>query len=288
MSRTNNSRRKKRVIESPAAPGGPPAAVPRPHRRLRILVSNDDGIDAPGLYALVRELRTAGDVTVVAPDKQQSAVGHAITMNYPLRATRVLKDRQFFGWAVEGTPADCVKLAIRSLLKEKPDVLVSGVNHGSNTAINIIYSGTVSAATEGTVLGIPSIAVSLTTYGPNPDFRYAAKFARKLAIFVVKKGLPEGTLLNVNVPAVKKADIRGVIVTRQGKTRWDDTFDVRRDPNNKAYYWLTGKLTIIDHSDDTDEIAVSNNYISVTPIQYDLTDYSTLEKMRQWKVDGLV
>lgn len=256
-------------------------------RPLRILVSNDDGIDAPGIEAVVRELKKLGDVVVVAPDKQRSAVGHAITMNYPLRASKFYKNGAFFGFAVEGTPADCVKLAIRSLLKDKPDILVSGVNHGSNTAINIIYSGTVSAATEGTVLGIPSIAVSLSTWG-EPDFRYAAKFTRLLAAFVAKRKLPDGTLLNVNVPAVKKKDIRGIVITRQGKTRWDDTFDVRRDPNDKEYYWLTGKLEVIDHADDTDQIAVTNHYISITPIHYDLTDYDTLAKIRRWPVDQLL
>ncbi|HEV8537627.1 MAG TPA: 5'/3'-nucleotidase SurE, partial [Bacteroidota bacterium] len=168
------------------------------HRRLRILVSNDDGIAAPGISALVLELKKIGDVTVVAPDKQRSAVGHAITVNYPLRAAKYFKNDEFFGYAIEGTPADCVKLAIRSLLDEKPDILVSGINHGSNTAINIIYSGTVSAATEGTVLGIPSIAVSLATW-ENPDFTFAAKISRKLTEFVATKGLPEASLLNVNV-----------------------------------------------------------------------------------------
>lgn len=252
-----------------------------------ILVSNDDGIDAPGIEALVKELRKIGDVTVVAPDKQRSAVGHAITMNYPLRVTRFFKDRKFFGYAVEGTPADCVKLAIASLLPVRPDILVSGVNHGSNTAINVIYSGTVSAATEGTVLGIPSIAVSLTTHGA-ADFREAAKFARKLAVVTLKKGLPEATLLNVNVPAAKAKDIRGVMLTRQGKTRWVETFDVRLDPNEKEYYWLKGKLEIMDHAADTDEIAVRNNFISITPIHYDLTDYETLEELRRAKFDKLL
>lgn len=255
-------------------------------RHLIILLSNDDGIDAPGLDALAREMKKLGNVSIVAPDKQRSAVGHAITMNYPLRATKKYKNGKFFGYAVEGTPADCVKLAVHSLLKEKPDILVSGVNHGSNTAINIIYSGTVSAATEGTILGIPSLAVSLTTYG-KADFRYAASIARKLANLVIANGLPAGTLLNVNVPAVKPGEIRGVRITRQGKTRWDDTFDVRRDPNDKEYYWLTGKLEVIDQSDDTDEIAVRKNYVSVTPIQYDLTDYLAISKLRRWKLKSL-
>ncbi len=255
-------------------------------RKPLILVSNDDGIDAPGLEALARELKKIGTVVVVAPERQQSAVGHAITMNYPLRATRFKKNGTFFGYAVEGTPADCVKLATRALLSREPDLLISGVNHGSNTAINIIYSGTVSAATEGTVLGIPSIAVSLTTYG-KADFRFASRFARRLGSLVLRHGLPEGTLLNVNVPAIPYGKIRGARITRQGKTRWDDTYDVRIDPNEKEYYWLTGKLEIIDHSADTDEIAVREGYVSITPVQYDLTDYRFLEKLKRWNTRSL-
>ncbi|HUN65847.1 MAG TPA: 5'/3'-nucleotidase SurE [Bacteroidota bacterium] len=256
-------------------------------RPVSILISNDDGIDAPGIEALAREMRRLGTVTVVAPDKQRSAVGHAITMNYPLRSTKFYKQGKFFGYAIEGTPADCIKLAVRSILPSPPDLVLSGVNHGSNTAINVIYSGTVSAATEGTILGIPSIAVSLTTYGP-PDFRPAARFARKLAAMVLHNGLPSGTLLNVNVPAVPAHAIRGVRFTRQGKTKWDDTFDVRTDPNNKEYFWLTGKLEVIDHGSDTDEIAIRERCISVTPIQYDLTDYQELTKLRRWNTKQLL
>lgn len=251
-----------------------------------ILVCNDDGIDAPGIYALVQELNKIGAVVVVAPDKPQSAVGHAITMNFPLRAREFRKDGVFFGHAVEGTPADCVKLAVKALLKKKPDLLISGVNHGANTAISIIYSGTVSAATEGTILGIPSIAVSLTTYGP-PDFRYAAKFARKLAALVLKKGLPDGTLLNVNVPPLPEKEIRGVVVTRQGRAVWNDTFDVRRDPANKEYYWLTGALEDSDRGLEYDQAAIRENYISVTPIHYDLTDYKMLDIMDKWSINSL-
>lgn len=157
-------------------------------RKYEILVCNDDGIDAPGIYALVQELKNIGRVTVVAPDEQQSAVGHAITMNYPLRVAEFKKNGKFFGYAVQGTPADCVKLAVRALLKQQPDLIVSGINHGANTAISIIYSGTVSAATEGTILGIPSLAVSLTTYG-RADFRYPAKVARKLALLILRKDI---------------------------------------------------------------------------------------------------
>ncbi|HVN49730.1 MAG TPA: 5'/3'-nucleotidase SurE [Bacteroidota bacterium] len=255
-------------------------------KKYHILVCNDDGIDAPGIYALVQELKKIGTISVVAPDKQQSAVGHAITMNYPLRVKEFKKDGKFFGYAVQGTPADCVKLATRAILKHQPDLVVSGINHGSNTAISVIYSGTVSAATEGTVLGIPSIAVSLTTYAP-PDFRYAAQFARKLASMVLKKGLPAGTLLNVNVPPLKKNEIKGILVTRQGKAVWNDTFDHRRDPNNREYFWLTGGLEDVDTELEFDEAAVRNQYVSITPIHYDLTDYKMFDAMKKWGVEKL-
>lgn len=254
--------------------------------KYNILVSNDDGIDSPGIYALVQEMKKIGNVFVVAPDKQQSAVGHAITMNYPLRVKEFKKDGKFFGYAVQGTPADCVKLAVRAILKIEPDLVVSGINHGSNTAISVIYSGTVSAATEGTILGIPSIAVSLTTYAP-ADFRFAAQFARKLALIVIKRGLPPGTLLNVNVPPLKPSEIRGVLVTRQGKAVWNDTFDHRRDPNDREYYWLTGGLENVDTDLEFDEAAVRNSYISVTPIQYDLTDYKMFEPMKRWNIEKI-
>lgn len=251
-------------------------------KKIKILISNDDGINAPGIHALVNEIKKIGEVFVAAPDKQQSAVGHAITMNYPLRATKSYKNGKLFGYAIDGTPADAVKLAVNSLLKEKPDLLISGINHGANTAISIIYSGTVSAATEGTVLGIPSIAISLTTYG-KPDFRYAAKLACKLAFTVLKKGLPDGVLLNVNVPAVPEKEIRGIKVTRQSKAKWDDWFEARRDPTNKEYFWLTGRLVVGEKGEDTDQVAVENKYVSITPIHYDLTDYKMLEKMKKWK-----
>ncbi len=251
-----------------------------------VLISNDDGIDAPGILALVLEMRKIAEVTVVAPDRQQSAVGHAITMNYPLRAIPFRKDGEFFGYAVDGTPADAVKLGVRFLLKQKPDLLISGINHGSNTAINILYSGTVSAATEGTVLGIPSIAVSLTTHD-QADFSYAAKFAARLAGRVVAEGLPQGTLLNVNVPAVQEEKISGVRVTRQGNSSWEDTFDVRRDPAGREYFWLTGSMAIRDTDPETDQIAVRDNFISVTPIHYELTDRVLLERMKHWSLGDL-
>jgi 5'-nucleotidase len=250
--------------------------------RKHILVSNDDGINAEGIYALVKELKKIADVTVVAPEKQMSAVGHAITVQYPLRVNPFYKNGEFFGYAVDGTPADAVKLAVRALLKDKKiDLLVSGINHGMNTSINIIYSGTVSAATEGTILGIPSFAISLATYEPNPDFSFAAKFAVKLAQFIFENGIPSGTLLNVNVPAVPENQIKGVLITRQGKAFWDDWFDLRRDPNGREYYWLTGKFVNYEEDINSDHTAVQNKYISITPIHFDLTDYEAIDKLKK-------
>jgi 5'-nucleotidase len=274
ISKKKNSRRKKKVIERMTK------------KKPLILVSNDDGIAAPGIEAIVRELKKIGTVIVVAPDKQQSAVGHAITMNDPLRVKKIIKNGKFFGYAVQGTPADCVKIAVRALLKRRPDIVVSGVNHGSNTAISIIYSGTVSAATEGTILGIPSMAVSLTTHGP-ADFRYAAAMGRKIASVILKKGLPRRTLLNVNVPPLPAGRIKGILVTGQGKAVWNDTFDHRRDPSGVEYYWLTGTLEEIDTDLAYDEAAVSGRYVSVTPIQYDLTDYAMIEEMKTWNLNRL-
>ncbi|MCS7228767.1 MAG: 5'/3'-nucleotidase SurE [Candidatus Kryptonium sp.] len=257
---------------------------------MHILVSNDDGINAEGIYALVLELRKIADVTVVAPEKQMSAVGHAITVQYPLRVNPFYKNGEFFGYAVDGTPADAVKIAVKALLKDKKiDLLISGINHGTNTSINIIYSGTVSAATEGMILGIPSIAISLATYAPNPDFSFAAKFAVKLAKFVYKNGLPRGTLLNVNVPPVPESEIKGVIVTRQGNAFWDDWFELRKDPNGRDYYWLTGRF-INNEQDDlsADHTAVQNNYISITPIQFDLTNYKMIDELKKLGLENLL
>lgn len=251
---------------------------------LSILVSNDDGILSEGLAALVIELRTIAHVTVVAPESQQSAVGHAITVHRPLRVREVKKSNEFFGFAVDGTPADCVKLAIRNIMKSKPDLVISGINHGSNTAVSVLYSGTVSAATEGTILGIPSFAMSLTTFEANADFSYAAKFARQLALKIVEKGLPNGTLLNVNVPSVPENDIRGIVITRQGKSIWNDEFEARRDPGNKQYFWLKGELVELDDEEDIDQRAILNNKVSITPIQFDLTNYEMIEKLKGWNI----
>ncbi len=249
--------------------------------RPRILLTNDDGINAPGLAALCARMKEIGDVVVVAPDSERSAVGHAITLADPLRVWHVEKDGGFFGYAVNGTPADCVKIAYWALLDYKPDLLVSGINLGSNTGINVIYSGTVSAATEGTILKIPSVAISLTTY-TNPDFTYAAKFAQKLGLMVLERGLPNGTFLNVNVPPVREEAIRGVVVTRQGRAVYRERFDKRVDPQNRVYYWLTGKKVEVEEDEGVDDRAILNHKVSITPIHYDLTNYGYLEELKRW------
>lgn len=249
-----------------------------------ILISNDDGIESEGIKALWREIRKFAEVYVVAPHTQQSAVGHSITIASPIRVRKNLIDRNFYGYAVEGTPTDSVKLAVRNILKgKKIDLVISGINHGANTAVNTIYSGTVSAAAEGTLLGIPSIAISQASY-TSKEFSVAASFASKIAKFVLKNGLPKGTLLNVNIPPVPKSKIKGVLFTRQGKSFWDDYYEKRLDPSHREYFWLSGKMAILDNSLEFDQTAIDKNYISITPVHYDLTDYDLLEKMSKWKI----
>lgn len=245
-----------------------------------ILLCNDDGIEAEGLKSLAKEIKKFAKIIVVAPHTQQSAVGHSITMSNPIRVNKVLMFKNFYGFAVEGTPADSVKLAVHTLLKDtKIDLLISGINQGANTAINIIYSGTVSAATEGTILGIPSIAVSLTSYTYN-NFSTAARYTAKIAKKVLRYGLPPGTLLNVNIPPTNY--IKGILPTKQGKSSWDDTYEIRLDPSKRQYFWLTGKMNKVDNSLEYDVKAVEEGYISITPIHYDLTDYNMVEKLKKW------
>jgi len=253
---------------------------------VKILVSNDDGINAPGIYALVSALKEIADVTVVAPLNEQSAVGHSITMTIPLRIIKYKKNKEFFGYAVDGTPADCVKIGVRNILNESPDLVISGINQGSNAAINIIYSGTVSAAREAAIMDIPAIAISLTSYTSH-DFEYAGKVAKILAMDLVNRNLPKGTLLNVNVPAVPEDQIAGIQLTQQGKSKWDDIYEKRQDPAGRDYYWLKGNLMEVDTDIETDQAAIKNNYVSVTPIHFDLTDYAAYDMMKEWHLNNL-
>lgn len=248
---------------------------------LKILVSNDDGIESHGLHVLVKYLKQLGDVLVVAPLTEQSAVGHAITMKVPLRVTEYKNNGSFYGYAVEGTPADCVKMGIKNILKEKPDIVVSGINHGSNTAINIVYSGTVSAAREAAIMDVPAIAVSIASHNPQ-HFDYAGKVSREITKLVLENGLPTGTLLNVNIPDLPEEEILGILPTMQGKTKWDDVYEERIDPFGKKYFWLTGKLIENDNNLSQDHFAVKNNYVALTPVHFDLTDYRAYENMKQW------
>ncbi len=249
---------------------------------VKILVSNDDGIYSKGIYALAESLKELGEVIVVAPLTEQSAVGHAITMKNPLRVTEHIRGGKFFGYAVDGTPADCIKMGIRNIMQESPDLVVSGINHGSNTAINIVYSGTVSAAREAAIMDVPSLAVSVASHDVK-DFSYAAEVAKIVASQILEKGLPNGTMLNVNVPDLPKDKIRGIIPTKQGLSKWDDIYEKRVDPLGKDYYWLTGHLVNSDTELERDQFAVQNDYVSVTPIHFDLTDYKTYEDMKIWK-----
>ncbi|MCG6913293.1 5'/3'-nucleotidase SurE [bacterium BMS3Abin03] len=250
---------------------------------MKILITNDDGIDAAGIAALKKSLSEIGEVTVIAPRYEQSAVGHGITMQIPLRVREYYKNGTFFGYAVDGTPADCIKIGIRNILKETPDLVVSGINHGSNTAINIIYSGTVSGAREASIMDIPSIAISVTSHTAR-DFEYAGKIAKLLAAKIEKHGLPLGTLLNVNVPDLPEAEISGILVTKQGKSKWDDIYEKRTDPYGHDYYWLTGDLTDADKDLEFDQAAIKKNYVAVTPIHFDLTDYETYKEMKNWNI----
>ncbi|MBU1045195.1 MAG: 5'/3'-nucleotidase SurE [Candidatus Omnitrophica bacterium] len=249
---------------------------------MRILLTNDDGINSDGLYALYLSLSKKFEVTVCAPEAEQSAIGHAITLSKPLRVKEIIKNKKFFGYAVNGTPADCVKIAVRCILKQKPHMIISGINHGPNLGSDIMYSGTVSAATEGTILGIPSIAISLATYEKH-DFSFAADFACTLAKKFEKKGIEDGVLLNVNIPSVEKSKIKGVRITRQGKSLYKEEFVKRLDPRGRIYYWLTGKVQWIKKTDDTDIRAIEENFVSITPLQFDLTAYRAIENLKKIK-----
>lgn len=247
---------------------------------MRILVTNDDGITSRGIQALTAAMARLGDVMVVAPDRQQSAVGHALTVASPLRAIRMEREHASIAYAVNGTPADCVKLGVSTLLPFRPDIVVSGINHGSNTSVNAIYSGTVSAATEGTLMGIPSMAVSLATFDSSADMSLAADVAYDVASRLLDLQLPAGTLLNVNVPPIERALYRGMRVTRQGHNAWKDGYDVRTDPQGHPYYWLKGEFVTLTELEDGDDLAVQQGWTAITPIHYELTNVAQLDRLK--------
>jgi 5'-nucleotidase len=256
-------------------------------KRPLILVSNDDGITAPGIRALVEAVQPLGDVVIVAPDSPQSAMGHAVTISKPLRLDQIRSDiyGELPAWQCSGTPADCVKLAVSKVLHRKPDLLVSGINHGSNSSINVIYSGTMSAAMEGAIESIPSVGFSLLDYSYDADFSYAKKVAHTVASNILKNGLPKGTLLNVNIPKLSEAESKGIKVCRQALAKWEEEFDERKDPNGRTYYWLTGKFVNYDKGEDTDEWALKNGYVSLVPVHFDLTAHESIAFINQWNLN---
>lgn len=241
-----------------------------------ILVCNDDGIFSKGIRALADVASEFGEVAIVAPDRQQSAVGHSITILNPLRYNRFRLDDRFSGLAVTGTPADCIKLAHDKLLPKRPDLILSGINHGSNAGINIMYSGTVSAATEGTILGYPSIAVSCMDFEEDADLTGSIEATRRVIRYVLEFGLPRGVTLNVNAPG---GAFKGLKMTRMADGRYVDEFVQREHPNKTPYFWITGKLEVLDKGEDFDTEVLESGYASVTPIQYDLTAYPLLKHM---------
>lgn len=265
---------------------------------MKLLISNDDGIFALGIRTLANTLAEAGhDVTVVCPDRERSATGHGLTLHDPIRAEVVesIFHPSVKAWSCSGTPSDCVKLALGALLDEPPDFVLSGINHGSNIGTDVLYSGTVSAAMEGVIEGIPSIALSLTSFTCQ-DFQPAATFAKTLLAHLDEAPLPEPMLLNVNVPPVKSEEIAGVAITRQGIRRYFDTFEKRVDPRGKTYYWLAGEvLEEIDQPEhmhlpldiETDVQAIAKNYITVTPLQYNLTYPAGVYTLQKWDLDKL-
>lgn len=242
---------------------------------MRILLTNDDGIYAPGLLSLYKVFCPLYKTFVVAPESEQSAVGHAISLSSPLRVKEVYRNGRFYGHAVAGTPADAVKIAIHEILLEPPDMVISGINLGPNVGINLLYSGTVSAATESAILGLPAIAVSLNTY-KDPDFSYAAKFIKKLIGEIKKRVLPKGMCLNVNIPALPASKIKGIAFTKQATIPLNERFEKRTDPHQRIYYWQIGNGFLKQVNTDTDVYALSQGIISITPIHYDLTHYPTL------------
>ena len=246
-----------------------------------ILLTNDDGVHSAGLQALADRLQTLGRVVVVAPDRERSAVGHALTLHSPLRADEITKDR----WAVSGTPTDAVILAICSLLKEKPDLVISGINKGGNMGDDLTYSGTVAAAMEATLMGVPAIAISLAAKSFKfDDFYHAAGIAKQLAQTVLEHGLPADTFLNINVPDQKPLGIR---LTRQGKRVYEDAVIENRDPRGRTYYWVGAGELGFQNLEGTDFHAVHNGYVSVTPLHLDLTNYAAMDRLRQWQLEEL-
>lgn len=250
-----------------------------------ILVTNDDSIISPGIRTLIEVMKTIGEVVVVAPDSPQSAMGHAITINSTLHLDKVKLDTEIENeYSCSGTPVDCVKIAVHEILKRKPDLCVSGINHGSNSSINVIYSGTMSAAVEAGIEGIPAIGFSHVNYSWDTNFEPIKEYVKKIALGVLQNGLPQGVILNVNFPKTDEEPIKGIKICRQAKAMWKEKFDKRTNPQGKEYYWLTGEFVNQDKGQDTDEHALENGYISIVPVQFDLTAHHAIQTLNNWNL----
>jgi 5'-nucleotidase len=251
-----------------------------------ILITNDDGYFAPGIRALIEVMRGIGNVIVVAPDQPMSGTGHAITVRNPLRLHLIKEEENYREYSCNGTPVDCVKLGEQVVLKSKPDLMVSGINHGSNASINIVYSGTMAAVLESAIGSVPSIGFSLLDYSHHADFSNCKPIVKLLAEKVLANGLPDGVCLNVNIPAVNGSEIKGIKVCRQGRSKWVEEFDTRTDPHKRDYHWLTGYFEKLEENEETDMWALENNYVSVVPVHFDLTAHYALATLKQWNLDA--
>jgi len=251
-----------------------------------ILVTNDDGINAPGIRFLIDIMNDFGDVVVVAPDSPQSGMGHAITINSTLYCESIVinKNEPQSEYSCSGTPVDCVKIAVNEILKRKPDLCVSGINHGSNSSINVIYSGTMSAAVEAGTQGIPAIGFSLLDYSLDADFSHSKEFIKRIVSECLKNGMPEGVVLNVNIPKISNSKLKGIKICRQANGVWEEKFDKRTNPLGRDYYWLSGKFVNNDKGEDSDEWALENEYVSITPTQYDLTAHHAIKNINNWNL----
>ena len=249
-----------------------------------ILITNDDDITSPGIRNLVEAVKDLGKVVVVAPDKPQSGMGHAITIGSPLRMNKMNLFGDIEAWQTTGTPVDCVKLAVDKILHRKPDICLSGINHGANHSINVIYSGTMSAAMEASIEGIPSIGFSLLDYRYEADFTGSRMIVSKIVKKILEQKMDKHLLLNVNIPAVPASEIKGIKICKQAYAKYEEDFDERLDPHGKKYYWLTGEFVNFDKSKDTDVWALSHNYVSVVPVQFDLTNYTLKKQLEKSKL----
>lgn len=252
-----------------------------------IFVSNDDGFDAPGLESLVRVAREFGDVKVVAPENPMSGVGHSVTSREPLRIKMIEREDGYERYACSGTPVDCVKLGEQTILKRKPDLMVSGINHGSNAAVNIFYSGTMAAALESAIGGVPSIGFSLMNFRLDADFSICDAYVRTIIQKVMEKGMPRGICLNVNIPSIPQEEIRGIKICRQARSKWVEDYEKRIDPSKNEYYWLRGKFELMDEGRDTDDWALRNNFVSVVPVHFDFTAHHALDALSAWEMDAV-